>query len=424
MSSPGSTAARYAPWSDAFRADPAAELHRLRDEDPVHWCEELGFWVLSSYEDCAELLRDPRLSFVPEGFGANFSMEEVAAATGLGIDELARVWSVLGRAFNWLDAPDHTRIRRLVNQAFSARASRARRPEITAIADELLRPARERAAFDLGETLADPLPAIVISRILGVPDRDRARFVEDLDAVEEMLEPKDGPSDFVGGLPRLHAVIDYTTSLVAERRTAPRSDDLVSGLIAAEEDGDRLDADELVATVMAILGAANTMTKRAVRNGVVCLLRDQEQTDALRSEPALLPRATEEILRYFAPDFITQPPRRVTETIRFRDRTFEIGQQVRLLLGIANRDPSRFPDPDRFDVRRDDAPNLTFGGGPHTCLGASLARSEIQMAVEALLRNSTRLELLDQDQRTGRAFRSVAYDEVQIAWTPRLGSGS
>lgn len=410
----------YQPDSDAMRADPAAALARLREESPIQWVDAHNFWVVARYDDCRELARDPRLSFQNQGggFGATELGEgEMAALAAHDPQDLMKAAEVLGSCFNFMDPPDHTRIRSLVSKAFAARATEARRPDVEKIAGELLDQLDPSKPVDLVDEYANPLPIIVICHILGIPTDDRPAFRAWFDSLERMMAPTRSTEEFAVGLDSLARLLAYTDELVEQRREQPR-DDLISAIIQAEEEGDRLSSTEVIGTIVTIFGAASTTTQRLIANGLVALLRNPDQLQRLRQDPSLWSSAIEELLRLHVPDFITGTPRIALEDIEIRGHRIKQGQSVRLLFGAANRDPERFDDPDRLDVGRADNKHLMFGRGEHFCLGAGLARLEGEVALRSLVDRFAKIELLDDEIADSSALYNAGFATVPIRLTP------
>jgi cytochrome P450 len=366
----------FNPLAPEFIADPYPYYRRLRDEDPVHQ-SPMGFWVLTRYDDVAGMLRDPR--FCRKGF------ERILAArfgdAGFDLSMLFR------------DPPDHTRLRTLVSKAFTPRVVEQMREHIQEIVDGLLARLVPAGAMDLVADFAYPLPVAVICEMLGVPGAERERFrdwtlhiARSLDAIALPTEP-----DVVErGLAARHALADYFRGLIAERRREPRGD-LLSELIAAEEQGDRLSEGELMATILLLFVAGHETTVNLIGNGTLALLRHPGELRRLREDPSLLPSAVEELLRYDGP--AQRTGRICSAEVEFGGRSIPENSVVLGIIGAANRDPAVFSDPDRLDVGRAENRHLAFGWGIHFCLGASLARLEAQIALGTLLRRLPRLAL-------------------------------
>src|SRR5690242_10284449 len=324
---------QFNPMDPEFVADPYPTYHRLRAEDPVHH-SPLGFWVLTRYADVIAMLRDPRLvkepiaAFVAARFG-------MTVPPGLGLSMMDR------------DPPDHTRLRGLVSKAFTPKALESLRPHIQQIVDGLLAQVESRGEMDLIEEFAYPLPVRVICEMLGVPVADHERFkhwgldiARGLDAI--MLPPdSEVAKRSVSGR---KALAEYFRELIAERRAAPQ-DDMLSALIAAEEAGDKLDEDELLATCILLLVAGHETTVNLIGNGTLALLRHPEQLRRLREEPALIGSAVEELLRYDGP--VQRTARIPSEDVVIGGRTIPKGEMVMPFLGAANRDPAQVRSEER-----------------------------------------------------------------------------
>jgi cytochrome P450 len=370
----------FNPMDPEFLADPYPTYRRLRTEDPVHH-SPLNFWVLTRYEDVVAVLRDPRFikeplaAFVAARFGA-------AVPPGVGVSMLDR------------DPPDHTRLRSLVSKAFTPRVVEGLRPRIQEIVDSLITRAEAAGSMDLIEELAYPLPVNVICELLGVPVEDHERFkgwsLDIARGLDSILLPPESEVPRRSGAAR-HAMTDYFQGLVAERRASPRGD-LLSALIAAEEAGDKLSEDELLATCILLLIAGHETTVNLIGNGTLALLRHPGELRRLRETPGLIASAVEELLRYDAP---VQRTARIPSTdVTIGGRTIGRGEMVMPFIGAADRDPAQFADPDRLDLARADNRHIAFGWGIHFCLGAPLARVEGQIAIDTLVRRLPKLELV------------------------------
>jgi len=370
---------QFNPMDPEFVADPYPTYHRLRAEDPVHH-SPLGFWVLTRYADVMAMLRDPRLTkepiaaFVAARFG-------IAVPPGLGLSMLDR------------DPPDHTRLRGLVSKAFTPKALESLRPHIQQIVDDLLAHAAGKGRMDLIEEFAYPLPVRVICEMLGVPVKDHERFkawgldiARGLDAIMLPPDSEVGRRSMAGR----HALADYFRELIAERRAAPQ-DDMLSALIAAEEAGDKLNEEELLATCILLLVAGHETTVNLIGNGTLALLRHPDQLRKLRENPGLIGTAVEELLRYDGP--VQRTARIPSEDVTIGGQTIGKGEMVMPFLGAADRDPAQFRDPDRLDITRADNRHIAFGIGIHFCLGAPLARMEGQIAINTLVQRLPKLGL-------------------------------
>jgi cytochrome P450 len=370
----------FNPMAPEFVADPYPTYRRLREEDPVHQ-SPLGFWVLTRYEDVVASLRDPRMvkepiaAFVAARFGL------AAPPTGMGLSMLDR------------DPPDHTRLRGLVSKAFTPRVIERLRPHIQQIVDGLLDRVEGDRSMDLIEQFAYPLPVIVICEMLGVLVADHERFkgwgLDIARGLDAIMLPPDSPVAERSVLAR-RALAEYFRGLIAERRAAPR-DDMLSGLIAAEEAGDKLSEDELLATCILLLVAGHETTVNLIGNGSLALLRHPDQMRRLREDPGLIVTAVEELLRFDGP--VQRTARIPSEDVTIGGKTIGKGEMVMPFIGAADRDPAQFPDPDRLDIGRQDNRHIAFGWGIHFCIGAPLARIEGQIAINTLLKRMPKLAL-------------------------------
>ncbi|HEX2053104.1 MAG TPA: cytochrome P450 [Actinomycetota bacterium] len=346
----------YNPLDPEVHADPYPHYRRLREEDPVH-LSLMGYWVLSRYEDVAALVRDPRLGHELHG-------------------------AMDGASMLFRDPPAHTRLRSLVSRAFTPRMLERLKPRIRDIVDRSLSRARETGELDVIADLAFPLPATVISEMLGLPIEDHRKVRRWGAALARTLDPVMDPDDMTAIGTASMEFSSYLSEQVARRKAEPR-DDLLTALLAAEQEGDRLTSMELLTTVELLFVAGHETTTNLIGNGFLALLRNQDQLRRLRDEPALLRSGIEELLRYDSPvQFLI---RTVKDPVTVGGRNLARGDSALLLVGAANRDPAAFPEPDVLDVGRPDVRHLSFGGGIHFCLGSALARMEGQIAIGALV---------------------------------------
>jgi len=372
----------FNPLSPAFHADPYPFYRQLRETEPVY-LSPMGLWILTAYDECVTSLRDPR--FGRDGF------EAILAAQYGEESEAGR----LPRSMLFRDPPDHTRLRSLVNRAFTPRVIEGMRGQIQGVVSRLLDRVQAKGRMDVIADLAYPLPVTVICDMLGVPVDDHERIkdwssdiIRSLDAIGIPSDPSIVERGRVGR----RGIADYFRALLPERRRHPRAD-LLSSLIAAEERGDRLTEGELLATCVLLFIAGHETTVNLIGNGLLSLLRHPDQLERLRQEPALIGSAVEELLRFDSP---VQRTARITNAeVELRGKTIPKGAFVVTAIGAANRDPAHFPDPDRLDVARPDNRHIAFGFGIHFCLGAPLARVEGQLALGALLERMPHLRLAD-----------------------------
>jgi len=364
------------PVTPAALEDPYPGYARLRERDPVHRSRLTGGYVVSRYDDVMAVLRH-------EGFSAdernlpNFEkFRERGIKQGVIEPDEPESPMLLRR-----DAPDHTRLRTLVNKAFTPSAIRELRPRIERLVDEHIDAMAARGDGDLIDDLAHPLPVIVISELLGVPAEDRARFRHWSNEVVRSfgISSLDDERASAQASRELRA---YFEALADERRRNP-GDDVFSKLLVAEEEGSRLSWDEVVGTLILLLVAGNETTTNLIGNGMLALLRNPDQLEQLRAEPDLVDSAIDELLRYDSP---VQATSRISlEDIDVSGTRIAAGHEVIVLIGSANRDPAQFDDPDVLDIRRADNRHLAFGFGVHFCMGSHLARLEARIAFRALV---------------------------------------
>jgi pimeloyl-[acyl-carrier protein] synthase len=380
---PGPAALLFTP---EVRADPFPLYRRLLDEDPVH-DTGFGLWLVSSYDACRAALRDPR-------FSAEFRTMADYEATMVAV---GRNTPVQERLMLFRDAPDHTRLRGLVQRAFSPRMIAAMRARTAEVCEGLLDAAEERGGeLELMADLAWPLPVVVIAELLGVPAEERERFRGWASDLALAFDLGMTPERAARAEAAQEQFIAFFLELAAERARDPRGD-LVTALVQAEEEGDRLTPDELVSNLVLLLIAGHETTMNLIGNGTLALLRHPDQLARLRAEPELVPSAVEELLRFDSP--VQLVIRFTHEAVELGGRTIPKGARVMLLLGAANHDPARFARPDVLDLGRGDRGHLTFGGGPHFCLGNALARMEGEVVLPALVRRFPGLRLLDDEPR-------------------------
>jgi cytochrome P450 PksS len=369
--------------SPEFKADPYPFYARLRAEAPVHRVTlptREPAWLVTRYDDVAAVLKDER-----------FAKD---AANALTPAQAARQrWfrkgfkSLRSNMLNH-DPPDHTRLRALVNTAFTPRLVEQMRDRIQRITDGLLDAVQDGGRMDLIRDYALPLPTTVIAEMLGVPAADRHRFHRWSNALMAAAHSSWG---LVKAVPSALLLTRYLRRIIKQRRAEPR-DDLVSALIRAEEAGDALSENELVAMTFLLLVAGHETTVNLIGNGALALLEHPEQMERLRHEPALIRPAVEELLRYTSPvDMATE--RYAREDVTVAGVTMRRGDMVYPVIASANRDERQFANPDALDVTREPNRHLAFGLGTHFCLGASLARLEGQVAISTLLRRAPDLRL-------------------------------
>jgi cytochrome P450 len=377
----------FRPDDAAFIADPYPTYRRLRDEHPILWNDETSQWLISRHADVNRLLRDRRLgrSYLHTATHVEFGREEPPA------------WHAPFHELNDagmldLEPPDHTRIRRLVSRAFTPRTVDVLRPQVEAIVNGLIDDFGGRGEVDLIADFAEPLPVTVIAELLGIPQADRhllRPWSADICLMYELNPPDESARKAVTASLEFSA---YLRDLLADRRAHP-GDDLISGLAAVVDNGDTLTEQELIATCVLLLNAGHEASVNGAGNGWWTLFRHPDALARLRAEPTLMPTAIEELLRFDTP--LSMFERWVLEPVEVQGVTLERGQEIAMLFGSANRDPAAFDRPDDLDLGRDPNAYLSFGAGIHYCLGAPLAKLELGIAFETLLRRVPRLELVE-----------------------------
>ena len=375
------------PFDPAWVEDPYAVYARLRRDNPVHR-SPLGFWVFTRHADCLAMLRDRRSS--SDARNADYETFRQLRATDVSaqgaealLDEMA--------PFLFRDPPDHTRLRGLVQKAFTPRVVEGLRPRIAEVCDALLDEILARGQCDLVADYAYPLPVQIIVEMLGVPADDHEQFRVWSHALARGLDPDyllppDAATERLGAI---MSFVQYFAGLIAERRQH-LGDDVLSRLIEAEEEGDVLTQGELLATCILLLVAGHETTVNLISGGAEVLMGHPEQLARMRDDDTVVRAAVEEMLRYVCPVQLTG--RIALEDMEVGGALLRKGEFSMLLIGSANRDPEAFVHPETFDITRADNNHLGFGFGIHHCLGAPLARLEAQIALPALLRRARHLE--------------------------------
>jgi cytochrome P450 len=395
------------PFAPGYFEDPYRQYRQLREQAPVHH-NPLGPWTITRYEDCARLLRDARMSVMPVN-------ADVDPRTQM-VEQFGYERSERGtRAILNLDPPDHTRIRRLAQQAFTPRRVEQLVARIQSLVDTMLDDVEPHGGMDVIADLAFPLPFAVISEMLGMPDTDRAEMRHWSHTLIKSLEPIVMPDEFPAIVDAGDHLTEHVTAAIEWKRREP-GDDLLSALIAAEEEGDRLSPAELRDQVVLLYLAGHETTVNLIGNGTLALLRRPDQQQALRADPDLIGNAVEELLRFDSP---VQFSRRVTLTdVEFGGQTIPARSFVFTCLGAANRDPDHFgDDADEVDLRRRDAPHhISFGGGIHHCLGAVLARTEARAAIGTLVRRFPGLALTGAEPAWNGRVVLRGLDELPVSF--------
>ncbi|CAN7519591.1 cytochrome P450 [Terrabacter sp. LjRoot27] len=392
----------------AFVAEPYGALAAAREQAPVLWHEGLGLWVTTTHAAANDVLRDRRLG-------------RILRPRSEGDD----AWTT----FDWLHAdsildsepPKHTRLRRLVAGAFGRGHVARLRPRVEEIAagllDDVVRSLDRDGRVDVIATYAEPLPVLVICELLGAPTSDWKRLRDWSQAIVRMYEVDPDDEAQRDAQRACEEFASYVEELATERASAP-GDDLLTSLVQERDGGDRLSPRELVATVVLLLNAGHEASVNGFGNGLALLLADAGQRDAVIArldDPAAVERLVEEMLRHDSPLHLFE--RTATADVELHGVTVRHGQKVAALLGAANRDPAVFADPDRFDASREPNPHLAFGAGIHFCLGAPLARMELQISTRALLERLGPLEVVEAVRRPTFVLRG--YERLVLAPSAR-----
>lgn len=357
----------YSPFDPEVIDDPYPLYRELREHAPAYWSPTAGSWVLSRYDDVSTALQDPETYSSAAGI---FPTPPEIDMTELFLPMLIMT-----------DPPRHTQLRRIVSRAFTPRRIADLEPHVATLVDELLdnAPAGD-GGWDFVAGLAGPLPAIVIADMLGVPREDRDQF---RNWSTTLIQSNPTRGEFGPGLDAAAALYAYFTQFLAERRASPQAD-LMTALVHADVDGERLSEEELLGFCLLLLVAGHETTTNLLSNSAVVLAQHPDARHELASNPQLVPAAVEELLRYDSP--VQGLSRTLTRPVELHGQHLDVGDTVLLLFGSANRDDHAFPDADRFDIHRAPERQVAFGRGIHFCLGASLARLEARLALQALLR--------------------------------------
>jgi cytochrome P450 len=393
----------FDPWSAAFVAHPYEAYRRLREQDPVSWFEPSGQFLVSRHEDVNALLRDRRLGRTYLHVATH---EEMGRTPPPAQDD--PFWTLNNNGMLDREPPDHTRLRRLVSQAFTPRRVEALRPVVQRLADGLVDAFVAKGGGDLIAEVAEPLPVTVIAELLGIPEADRHLLRPWSAAICGMYELNPPRETAAAAVRAAQEFSDYLRGL-ARRRAADPQDDLISALAAVEG----LSEDELIGTCVLLLNAGHEATVNVTGNGWWALFRDPGQLQKLQTNAALVPAAVEELMRYDTP--LQMFERWVLEDIEVRGRTIRKGQEVALLFGSANHDPTVFTAPERLDIERRDNPHISFGAGIHYCLGAPLARIELIASFGALLAKAPGLRLVREPKwKPGYVIRGLESLDVSL----------
>jgi pimeloyl-[acyl-carrier protein] synthase len=377
----------------AVLANPYPLYERLRTEAPVHWDPYLHAWVVTRYADVVTVLHHFSANRTP-------TPEQFAA---IGLAELAPLAQVMVKQMLFMDAPDHTRLRSLASTAFTPARVENLRSHIKEILDNLLVPLLRAGHMDVIADLAAPLPAIVTAEMMGLPISDANQLKDwSADFAEVLGNFQHNPDRASRTLKCVEEMTSYFRDAIEHQRTNP-TEGLINALLTAEIDGDRLSEEEIIANCIVTMVGGQETTTNLIGNGVLTLVRHPDQLEQLRNDLTLIPSAVEELLRYESPSQHTA--RICREDTELGGKMIRKGQAVIAVMAAGNRDPERFPDPDRLDLARTDNRHLAFGWASHFCFGAPLARIEGQLTFEALVRRTT----------------NMAVEPGPIVWRDNLG---
>lgn len=388
-----STIERLNPFVPEVIEDPYKFYRRYREEDPVHWgvasnSKLPGAWYLFRYEDVMQVLESPK--FGREAARVRDDGEGAPVPPAYkGFRSIVTNWMV------FRDPPDHTRLRSLVNKVFSSKMVESLRPSILNIAYSLLDLVQAQGEMDLVEDFGFPLPVMVIATLLGVDPQERPMFREWALALQHASASRLTPSPevYAQAEQATWSLIDYFKQAIAQRHLEPRQD-LITALVKAQDEGNKLNDDEILATCIHLLTAGHETTINLISKGILALLRHPDKLELLRSNSKLIPGAVEELIRYDSP--VQMVTRWAFADVEIGGKLIQRGHSVGLMLGSANRDPARFVNPEILDIQRQDCKHCGFGSGIHFCLGAALARTEAEIALDVLLNGLPKLRLVEE----------------------------
>lgn len=379
----------FLPVTDDFLRDPYRYYKNLRDNDPVFWSESGKYWIITRYADADTILRDLRFGKSMPKFAAENSL------LGKAVIPLLKHFLAGGASTSQsmlnMNPPDHTRLRSLVNKAFTPKMIEKMREHIQQIADDLLNKKQGQKQMDLVADFAFPLPVTVIAEMLGVPPSDQEQFKVWSNALTVILEPGACPMSLLKAGGARNKLVAYLRPLIEKRRKDPQ-DDLITSLVQAEEEGSRLTPDELLANVILLLVAGHETTVNLISGSLLSLMLYPEQKDLLNSRPELLNDSVDEFLRFCNP--VQMVRRYAVEDVEVGGKKIAAGQSIIVSVAAANHDPAKFNDPDKLDLTRTDIKHLAFGMGIHHCLGWSLAVAEGQIALQSVLSRMPNMKLM------------------------------
>jgi hypothetical protein len=374
-------------FSDEILQDPYPTYARLHEEGPLHYLDvgsKWAVWSVISHAECSSIAKDPRLS----AKRAQQMLLPLPLSRQAEFSELARM---LGLWLIFMDPPEHTRLRKLLNKGFSTEAVEGLRPQVEAIVDQMLKPLQQGSEVELMREFANPMPVRIISELLGVPQVLHEDFVNWSRSIALFRGSPDRTVEQArAAQDALFELTDFFRKTVAERR-CNKGKDLISLLIDIEEEGEVLTEEELYAQCIALLFAGHETTRNLIGNGMYTLLQHPQETAELRENPEMIRSSVEELLRYESPVQFTA--RVLKEDMEVCGQHIRKGWSILCMLGAANRDPKRFKEPNQLDLKRLNNQHLAFSAGPHACIGAQLARLEGQIAIQSLVQRFPQMKL-------------------------------
>ncbi|MEG4806312.1 cytochrome P450 [Microcoleus sp. F8-D3] len=393
-----------------FNANPYPTYHRLRNEDPVHRYFVGGDWIVTRYADVKAVLKsgcvrtDDRPKSIQERNKYFVHKEN-------NLDTLAYTTS---RFLFYMNPPDHTRLRGLVGKGFSSAVVERMRPHIQEIVDELLDKVRHKGSMDIVAELASPLSVSVISKLLGIPKEAQQQLHQWTNVLSRILDPLVSLKEYEAMNQATEEIQEYLRTLIAAREKAPQ-EDLISNLIAAKEQSDRLSQKELLAICTLLFGAGEETTGNTIGNGMLALLQHPNQMGQLKREPTMIQSAVEELIRYDSA--IQMLTRIATDNLEIGNQTIKAGEKIVLCLGAANRDPAQFSNPDELNINREQNHHLAFADSIHYCLGAALARVETQVAINTLIQRFPDLKLASNKQEWKKSIVIRGLKSLSVSFT-------
>lgn len=394
------------PVSDEFLRDPYPSYDELRKNAPIFWSEKGKYWMVTSYDIANQITKDLRFGKRLERWNHLNPLAKMLPGPA----------KLIKSRKNWMlnaNPPEHTHLRSLVNKAFTPKMIEQMRSHIQEIADRLLEAVLPTGQIEFIGQFAFPIPITVIAEMLGIPSADHAKFRELSNTLTQTLEPGYSMEVLNHAVNAHEELTAYLKPVVDERREHPGSD-LISALVLAEENGEKLSEEDIIGNVILMLVAGHETTVNLIGNGMMALLNHPEQMELLKQKPELIESAVEECLRYDSP--VQTVKRIVEENMEYHGHKMKKGDMVILFLGACNRDPSAFVDADKFDIARSPNKHLAFSAGIHHCLGAFLARVEGQIALSTILRRIPDIRMSGQQLEHKHPFNLRGVKELHLVF--------